>query len=104
MISPKDVRIGNLVSRRYNGDYSTYAIRAVDLLCLEDKESNAGDTYMPIPLNTDILYRCGFIMKDQYYYDGKISLAIHPHVQYLHQLQNLYYSLIGQELEYKENS
>jgi hypothetical protein len=70
-----------------------------------------------IPLNPEILKKCGF-EKDLYthelyskgryqvYLDGQknvfrivgISLAICPH---LHQLQNLYFALTGEEIQYQ---
>lgn len=77
----------------------------------------------PIPLSEDILLKCGFEKKvlDRYSYcellvkntkfitddKGKVRIGISGpgqfeyfllEIEYLHQLQNLYYSLTGQEL------
>lgn len=80
-------------------------------------------TYRPIPLTPEILEKCGFdwsiyyqaFHKEYFEFDitecypkgyalttFKRGLIIAPNIQYLHQLQNLYYSLTGEELEIKE--
>lgn len=82
------------------------------------------DELEPIELDSDILFKCGFVQSSNRFYinnffiqmfivaiefiDGKQStgkvgygLPHHKPCIYLHQLQNLYYSLTGTELEIK---
>lgn len=113
MINPQEIRLKNWVNKRYGGEYSEYAMRGVDILCLEDPQSNSGDTYMPIPITAEILEKCGF-KKDIYgwhklngfgffFYDTGIKgtyFGITIPSQSLHQLQNIYYALTGEELIY----
>lgn len=66
----------------------------------------------PVELTEDLLLKCGFVKKDNYcfYYNGirlipirdlylRGNFPIRADIKYLHQLQNLYYALTGQELE-----
>ena len=72
----------------------------------------------PIPLTEEWLLKFGFetdniewwngiisigIYKDGLFYcpTGKISLRIGKEIQYVHQLQNLYFALTGKELKQK---
>jgi hypothetical protein len=78
---------------------------------------NHEDEYHPIPLTSEILEKCGFEQKSSnehvngdlvfrkqqddlilhgYEYDYNGVILNRP--QYLHQLQNLYFALIGEEL------
>jgi hypothetical protein len=77
------------------------------------------DEALPIPLTPEILEKCGFLagadhMKGQWVFvngaslfpDGQYFTYLDQRrplstVKYLHQLQNLYYRLTGQELEVK---
>ena len=76
------------------------------------------DSIHPIPLTPEILEKCGFVMhktsqlwrKDNFYlhhylvsdneYCFKYSDFTSSSIQYLHQLQNLYFALCGEELNY----
>lgn len=74
----------------------------------------------PIPISPEILKSCGFIynseemgdsLAEEYLYnDFCWSVGLKeiyfkniplPHIEYLHQLQNLYFILVGEELEIK---
>lgn len=68
----------------------------------------------PIPITPEILEKCGFVSnpyQDRYEF-GDIHVEYcgirdicwinsHPHIEYLHQLQNLYFALTGEELTFK---
>jgi len=67
----------------------------------------------PIPLTPEILDRCGFKKTkfkwridegDAFYLygsNGFYAPFVMPEIKYLHQLQNIYYAMTGEELEYK---
>jgi len=78
--------------------------------------------YKPIPITEDWLVNLGFVQpkdKFDYYKDDLIEVCVQDdtvhvwvlysvgsaiqvfHIQYIHQLQNLYFSLSGKELELK---
>lgn len=118
MINRKDLRIGNFVE--LNGE-----IKPVEAIGY-DKISVIGrywldDQLNPIPLTEEILIKCGFEKEETIYYfplelskfyirnpykgsniwriktDPENTIA---EVCFLHQLQNLYFALTGQELTY----
>ena len=123
-----ELRIGNYVNLMLNHeDYETLTITTKDL---EYIEKNQGD-YQPIPLTEEWLLKFGFVkinhqmsLNDssmtyhyelngddrhwQLYFDGrvfsinesKLRLFLH-HNKYLHQLQNLYFAVTGEELKMK---
>ena len=110
MILAQDLRIGNyLIKNEYWVTVDAQAL--LDLSILPGEE----EKYMPILLSLAVLDRCGFhnsilpvsnnvgftfkleVVK------GDMVLAVKEYalpvgVKYLHQLQNLYYSLTGDEL------
>lgn len=110
MIKSTELRIGNW----YNCDGDHFQIKASDIQCLLD------DSYQPIPLTPDILLKCGFKnngftfrlqglsikfpgtlhKKGRTYFSGWCIIEKSP--EYLHQLQNLYYSLTGEEVNYTQ--
>ena len=71
----------------------------------------------PIPLTPEVLEKCGAVSnayQDRYEFDEIDNLHFeycgirniiwsekYPHIQHLHQLQNLYFALTGEELIYK---
>ena len=81
---------------------------------IEDNDE-LSDYYQPIPITPEILEKCGFISHAiNYYHLGEfyisyanIGLFEYRHrdtyviFKHLHQLQNLYYALTGEELNYK---
>ena len=109
----KELRIGNLV----NVDEKAYKISVGDLYNLENYSKNYGHLYKPIPLTEEWLIRFGFekkiinertlkqtIYKSKYYYisliDFRLSIdgKIYHKIDFVHQLQNLYFALTGEEL------
>lgn len=112
MIKASELRIGNYIccdSGFYNKPTKVTGmfIRQIDSL-----NNSEADNYSPIPLTPEILEKCGllegnkfrsieyFNIRDEngyslYFDDSYLCVDI----KYLHQLQNLYYSLCGEELE-----
>jgi hypothetical protein len=115
MVKASELMIGNLLKSNLTDSY--FKCTAEDILNIE-KDNSVCDT---IALTPEILDKCGF-KKD---YSGlvlpdKMSLSFSVtkefgylacwqdkclhlpyNIKYLHQLQNLYYSLTGEELEAK---
>lgn len=124
MIKANELRIGNLVQFESETGFT----EQVKVVCIRENDFDAeGDEvfhnekydgdYEPIPLTPEILEAAGFDKvsgltydhKDgntiressgQYWYYVKIHGNLRS-IQYLHQLQNLYFSLTGKELEIK---
>ena len=123
MISANELRIGNWVNqrnRKYVGkSLYPFKVRIQDLKYLEGKTTFKERTE-GIPLTPEILEKAGFekvreesceIDLDHFRisYDGQTFLLYDNdfgpgsgvllfHIKYLHQLQNLYFALTGQEL------
>jgi len=111
MIKANELRIGNLVNTKY-GILSVHASMLADIV-------NNGFNVNPIPLTPEILESCGFTKdeeelclpvddnyslvwdEDGVYIDSFESLLYDSRIIYLHQLQNLYFALKGEELEVK---
>ena len=116
-----ELRIGNwLIDKRYTHDSENgrFKVHVRDLQYLTDiKESNECD-FEPIPLTEEILLKCGFkYYKEDNSYQldfgfyciwGRLEKEFtlysngdetETEIKYLHQLQNLYWCLTGQELE-----
>ena len=116
-----ELRIGNwLIDKRYTHDSENgrFKVHVRDLQYLTDiKESNECD-FEPIPLTEEILLKCGFkkdtkgvlVLNKNIYslilWGGEVSVylkidesVLSIEINYLHQLQNLYFALSGQELE-----
>ena len=115
MIEPKDLRIGNTIYDRHGNVSHIHAgwfYITQDPKRLED--------YSPIPLTSEILEKIGFKRIDHIHGYSFYSLSkskknrchidIYPektswmsysvkHCKYVHELQNLVYSLKGDELE-----
>lgn len=118
----KDLRIGNWFEGD-NGDKIYYQITAKEILDFYDDPLN--DYYKPIPLTEEWLLKFGFKSDDISWeyskrfgnlyimYDIKInSIYIHDgsrydgadipnEIKHVHQLQNLYFALTGEELTLK---
>jgi hypothetical protein len=122
MIKANELRIGNWVERTETLRNDIIGYVQFDLSdwyaigeCMDYLES-----YKPIYLNSEILKNCGFIfgiqlqdfVKGKYQFveikniiDGYFSeegffyYGLRTKLQYLHQLQNLYFALTGEELE-----
>jgi hypothetical protein len=119
MIKANDLRLGNWVKN--DCDDKLFRVDAVDILtCYNDN-----DWLLPIPLTPELLVKAGFtkhLSSDKVLYhffkgenpvthDWLIDLNWiigreypfykngYHEIKYLHQLQNLFYSLTGEELE-----
>lgn len=113
-MNAKELRIGNLVRDNDNG--------GVWDLELWDYKENTFELYEPIELTEEWLLRLGFerfkglwtidnfppcFTKFTHeiglyeFFIGRISIT---KIKYVHQLQNLYFSLTGQELELKTDN
>ena len=126
MINPKELRIGNLVETytvwndgRGNWSEPGIRIKEVDLKDLDIMQSPLA-TYRAVPITEEWLIKFGFksqssawFEKDQllflFGYTDSFGHYLHfaesdrtivgTGIKYVHQLQNLYYSLTGEELE-----
>ena len=116
-----ELRIGNILN--YNtaeGDVLPAVIDWQDLKWLSEDPEGFNLAHSPIPLNEEWLKRMGFDTLDEryfaldyedlsfrYYYNylggvWKFRLNfILVKIQHVHQLQNLYFALTGEELEVK---
>jgi len=114
MISPSQLRIGNFVlDNFYIND-----LRKLTEISLEDfvAISHGCNSYQPIPLTEEILIKCGFqckpktlsivnksghctieLSRGNFTFKHKDGKAV---IKYLHQLQNLYFALTGEELKF----
>jgi hypothetical protein len=117
MIKPEELRIGNY----YLFQGAPTAIEAHDLKYLSNMKSKGQkcENYQYLPLTEEILIRAGFkwsiyhqaFHKDEFRFDlnslqnggyslstFKQNLIIIYKIEYVHQIQNLYWCLIGEEL------
>jgi len=109
-----ELRIGNYVE--FNMHEPNYHHPIEDGIDIDN-----ADIWNPIPLTEEWLLKFGFCQseKDEVYYDGLFNYALNSYksiwhfyahnevngnkwflrdLQYVHQLQNLYFALIGEEL------
>ena len=112
-LQSKDLRIGNLVYDAAENIHQITSINGVDLGLLGC--SIELRFAKPILLTEEWLLKLGFKKDkvDETYYNGnfqimlpyffqyKTSLIDHIIVKYVHQLQNIYFALTGEELELK---
>lgn len=109
-----DLIIGNYIKLMFNHeDYETLQVTLNDLVSVDKKQA----VYEPIPLTEEWLLKFGFkkdLENDLYLeststsffvwqnnrvelLDNKNNICI-SHCEYVHQLQNLYFALTGEEL------
>lgn len=125
-ISAQELRIGNITQDKINK--KKYLITANALRYLIEAESNDLEVLIePIPLTEEWLLKMGFekeiddssFIRKVYYYINDFEVEFHGnklvfrvenkhvtnyfahHTKYVHQLQNLYFALTGEELELK---
>lgn len=115
-----ELRIGNLVEETHSGEFGK-----VDMVVLSIIERMSNHSYRPIPLTEEWLVRFGFkkthseltykeydykkfgaeinsdIMTVSYNYGSKVEWVNFKHIKHVHQLQNFYFALTGEELELK---
>jgi len=123
MINSAELRISNFVWDDYSGWMIVTELRKESLYMRHPAHSVDGcfnyDKIEPIPLTPEILVeKCGFVWEvyyQGYHFDKYIiredndgfrilssvnrTYQIRGNIKYLHQLQNLYFALTGQELE-----
>ena len=104
----QELRIGNYVNHVHKGNFKILKSHFASLMI------NFID---PIPLTEDILLKCGFVEVSNYHPEGKTyklkdfeTTEFYPYISYkgerigneyikhLHQLQNLFFALTGEEL------
>ncbi|HEY4288258.1 MAG TPA: hypothetical protein VGN00_14235 [Puia sp.] len=130
MIKASELRIGNLIEGK-RGEVLTVSGSMIDLLSRKDGDprGTVDERVEPIPLTEEWLERIGFIkgtaMTDRkvFYSSGSHSvihsvnlsgsvmihragdkMVLDSHIEYVHQLQNLYFALTGEELTIKETA
>jgi len=111
----QELRLGNIISRMH--DINEPVIEIVDMFTIDWINRNPNnETYKPIPLTEEWLLKFGFEKKGKriskgwfYLWDenGIVVFALaemqdytgcYLKIKYVHQLQNLYYALTGEEL------
>lgn len=124
MINANDLRIGNWVKLLQTDIFIQIGLS--NFYEMYDHEQNDDYTYcehlIPIPLSPEILEKCGFKKKENISYSSGMptpfmvfridDFTFNTHQElwwyngvlknqpkYIHQLQNLYFSLTGQELK-----
>lgn len=126
MIKPNELRIGNALEYFVEDSLSEseWILNIVDAddIALACKDKYFNKYYRPIPLTPEILEKCGFVGKKQWFYKERFLLGFIStddnlqaewkfggtdggwnliNIKHLHQLQNLYFALTGEELTFK---
>lgn len=121
MLDTRDVRVGNWVLKLTGRDEKDHSFFEYKAIALDEYYYTFAQDCFPIKLSPDILGECGFKHefgdwyknlpspdraegvpllryrhKEKAWYLGNLELPAQP--LYVHQLQNLYYALTGQEL------
>lgn len=127
MIKANELRRGNYILPEHDLDGKYHVVNELGEGSINNYIEN---WYSPIPITPEILERCGFVVSDMggHYNDiyefNNVSIAdsskVSPFnycyeyhknkeqkkwfrgINYLHELQNLFFALTGQELEIKE--
>lgn len=106
-----ELRLNNYV--KHNGNFYQVEEISDEWLQIDNYQLNTElNEIEPIPLTEEILLKCGFFEGQiGYYFLNDITISVEGQVyfgdeetwvaelQYLHQLQNLYFALTNQELE-----
>lgn len=111
-MTANELRIGNLVIAKDTPLESIVKVRAQHIA--EAEEHNPSWFLHPIPLTPEILEKAGFKYDTVCYYRNGVHIGSFKdglyftcspiskdsvEIKYLHQLQNLYFALAGEELE-----
>ena len=110
-INVRELRIGNYVTYHGGEDGDMpHKVDGVDIALMEEKESYSA-IHSPIPLIPEILEKCGFVDctckgwrlegKMLFHLNSDMSFDSWGKVASLHQLQNLYFALAGEEPKVK---
>ena len=125
MIQPQELRIGNYVEYRIQDELDErkewWELSIIDSSDLQILESGIDDDYRAIPLTEEILLKFGFEKRDkinppfrnyQYVFmkNGFLIgsdflfhyISGNTELKHVHQLQNLYFALTGEELTFKK--
>ena len=117
-MNANELRIGNLVYYCLKDEKYINKIGGIDIYSIEDNEEYQ-ESHEPIPLTEEWLLKFGFVRIDSNYEKewlllhkniktGTVDFLLNePHtgkykvtvLEYVHQLQNLYFALTGEELE-----
>ena len=113
-----EVRIGNLLNHNNGFVVGPFTVNSIHISDLERGNDYAKE-YEPIPLTEEWLIKFGFGFKEydslgwiespsdmfyslkkrgEYYYPYETDNVIQFELKYVHQLQNLYFALTGEEL------
>ena len=125
MIKPQELIIGNYVEYRIQDELDDrkewWELSIIDSTDLQILESGIDDDYRAIPLTEEILLKFGFFKKLGNYelenfrfhisqpmnFDGFLFCegysVITDKIQFVHQLQNLFFALTGEELTFKKD-
>lgn len=125
MIQPQELRIGNYVEYRIQDELDDrkewWELSIIDSTDLQILESRIDDDYRAIPLTEEILLKFGYIGNEPVFSEKStiFTFGIHKiwkpfnifldeyyrfEIKYLHQLQNLYFALTGEELKFKQTT
>ncbi len=126
-----DFRIGNLIHYFSEGENSVISVNTGTLQWMQDDNKQFNMVHSPIDLTEEWLVNFGFVIDDSQYgiawnnghewhsiylvpYENGIASVIKTHgvgternimnlceIKYVHQLQNLYFALTGEELKIK---
>lgn len=120
MINANELRIGNIVYYdSAEGDLLTNRIDWQDLKWVSEDEKGFNLVHSPIPLTEEILLKAGFekvsnesealkyslngfdlvFTYDEWTWSPIQGAKIGTNIKYIHQLQNLYFALTGEELK-----
>lgn len=126
MIKANELRMGNIINTKQFGIQTITGIicgsqvSVIHFSKTDHKLHCASFLCEPIPLTPEVLERYGLKNDDGYYHNEDYSFSIEERdneyfyeydgrnigkgCKYLHQLQNLYFVLTGEELEVKETA
>ena len=108
----KDLRIGNLV-RIAGGDYEVEVLNVTNSIFLSSMGAQDIKDVKPIPITEEWLLKFGFVKEDDNYELKQVRINLNNqttkigagwigidinHCKHVHQLQNLYFALTGEEL------
>jgi hypothetical protein len=116
MIKANELRIGNVVETRSNKrGWIRYEMTGLNIYQLSAYGENFEKDVRPIPITEDLLLECGFIQDDiidfRYHLEDWFAIDVDDcciriadswmfgKINYLHELQNLYFTLTGDELK-----
>ncbi len=127
MINQQELRIGNLFQFSVKGEIQYWDICDImtnpfEVYFTQNDQYNYSDNLQPIPLTEELLVKCGFVKlydgssewsinedfltfiiehfeyTNAYHFTGGEGVRFGVGCKYLHQLQNLYFALTGEEL------